>query len=127
MEPVFLAKLISQRNEWLSVRQTVTARNIANADTPGFKAKDVVDFKEFVAATELAMAATNRNHLPSGRTTSSSTANVVREIEPDIKHSGNNVKMEHELVKAGEASRSFSMNANVLKAFNRMFAMSVRG
>ena len=127
MEPVYLAKLISQSNDWLGVRQTVTARNIANADTPGFKAKDVVDFKEFVAATELAMSATNRNHLSFGRAPGAQVANVVREVEHDIKHSGNNVKMEHELVKAGEASRTYSLNANVLKAFNRMFAMSVRG
>ena len=127
MEPVFLAKLISQRNDWLSVRQTVTARNIANADTPGFKAKDVVNFKEYIAATELAMKATNHNHLSTARAPGSAAANVVRETEPDIKHSGNNVKMEHELVKAGEVSRSYSLNANILKAFNRMFAMSVRG
>lgn len=126
MEPVYLAKLISQRNDWLSVRQTVTARNIANADTPGFKAKDVVEFKEFVAATKLTMKATNPGHVSFGQAPGAAGANIVREAEQDVKHSGNNVKMEHELVKAGEVSRSYSLNANLLKAFNRMIAMSVR-
>ena len=36
MEPVFLTKLVSHNNDWLSVRQATIAENIANSNTPGF-------------------------------------------------------------------------------------------
>lgn len=39
MEPVFLTKLVSNSNDWLSVRQATIAENIANANTPGFRSR----------------------------------------------------------------------------------------
>ena len=34
-------RISSQKMGWLSERQTVLAQNIANSDTPGYKAKDL--------------------------------------------------------------------------------------
>ena len=34
-------RLTNSKMGWLSERQTVLAQNIANADTPGYKAKDL--------------------------------------------------------------------------------------
>ncbi len=46
MEPVHLFDLVSRNNKWLSVRQTAVAGNIANANTPGFKAVDTEPFEK---------------------------------------------------------------------------------
>ncbi|MFD2853698.1 flagellar basal body rod protein FlgB [Seohaeicola zhoushanensis] len=39
-------RLASRKMEWLSARQKVIAENVANADTPGYKARDVASFAE---------------------------------------------------------------------------------
>lgn len=41
-------RLASQRLDWLSGRQRVTAENIANSDTPDYRAKDVQSFESFL-------------------------------------------------------------------------------
>ena len=45
MQPIQLFELASRQAEWLATRQCVVAGNIANANTPGFKAKDVTPFQ----------------------------------------------------------------------------------
>ncbi len=60
--------LLSARQSWLAARQAVLARNIANADTPGWQARDVVPFARTLgglgaSASPLALAATEGRHL----------------------------------------------------------------
>ena len=45
MGPVQLFELASQQAHWLSARQVAVAENIANANTPGYKAADVPPFR----------------------------------------------------------------------------------
>ena len=45
MGPVQLFELASQQAHWLSARQVAVAENIANANTPGYKAADVPPFE----------------------------------------------------------------------------------
>lgn len=44
--------LSSARAQHAAARQTVVAQNIANADTPGYRAKDIVDFSETFRAIQ---------------------------------------------------------------------------
>ena len=44
-----LFKLITRRIDWLSQRQEILARNIANADTPGYRPLDIGPFAEHLA------------------------------------------------------------------------------
>jgi flagellar basal-body rod protein FlgB len=41
--------------------------------------------------------------------------------------SGNNVSLEWEMMKGGEISRNYSLNAAVVKAFNGMLQQSTKG
>lgn len=126
MAPVYLFNLISRHNEWLSTRQATIAGNVANANTPGFKAADVEAFASVLENTQLAMAATSSGHLSPGGAAIPVTD--VRAEEPwDTTHSGNTVSIEQELIKAGEVNRSFRMNVSVVKAFHRMLLASAKG
>ena len=49
MEPVSLFDLAAKQAQWLSVRQSAIAGNIANANTPGYRRKDV-DFHDTLRA-----------------------------------------------------------------------------
>jgi len=115
----------SRHNNWLAVRQTAVAGNIANANTPGFRAQDVQPFEVAVEQARLAMAATQPGHLSSGPPDAPATE-VRRENPWEVTHSGNNVSLEQELLKAGEVNRAFRLNTSVAKAFHRMILTSAR-
>ncbi|NQV55245.1 MAG: flagellar basal body rod protein FlgB [Rhodospirillales bacterium] len=68
--PVF--GLMRRRMLWLNQRQEVLAKNIANADTPNFKSRDLkkLDFKEALhsdrnRSNATAISTTNPKHLQS--------------------------------------------------------------
>lgn len=62
-----LFALMGRRMAWLSQRQAVLAQNIANADTPGYKPKDLsqASFKQMLAPrrSTAVMAQTSAAHL----------------------------------------------------------------
>ena len=120
-----LFNIISRHNHWLGVRQAAIAGNIANANSPGFKAQDVQPFEMAVEQARLAMAATQPGHIASGP--SSAPATELRREEPwEVTHSGNNVSLEQELLKAGEINRAYRLNTSVAKAFHRMIRASAK-
>ena len=66
MQPMQLFDLAFRQNEWLAQRQSVISSNIANANTPGYKAKDVESFDDAMSKS-VPMAATDPQHLAIGR------------------------------------------------------------
>ena len=126
VQPIYLFDLAFQRSQWLSVRQTAVAENVANANTPNFRTRDVEPFEATLDKTALAMVATNSGHL--SLETSPVRASVVQEARSwDITSRGNDVSMEKELIKAGEVSRDYSLNVGIVKTFHRMWMASAKG
>lgn len=90
-------------------RQAVSARNMANADTPGYRAKDITPFKETVAqkSSGAAQRATRDGHIngvQQGRDLISPAAMVIDETaitDPN----GNSVSVENEILRSIEAKR----------------------
>lgn len=126
MDSLFLFNITSQRNQWLSVRQSTIAGNIANANTPGFEARDVTPFATVMDQTRLQLATTAPGHMsasPGGAV----LGETLKEEPWEVLHSGNTVSLEQEMLKAGEVSRDYSLNTNIIKAFHRMMLMSVKG
>ena len=126
MTPIHLFNVVSQHNHWLSVRQATIAGNIANANTPGYKALDVEPFEMAMEQARLAMAATNPAHMTPAAA-GNAPAPGVRKAEPwEVTHSGNSVSLEQELIKAGEVNRAYRLNTSVAKAFHRMILASAK-
>lgn len=126
MEPVHLFDLVSRNNKWLSVRQTAVAGNIANANTPGFKAVDTEPFEKVLSRMPLELAVTQPGHMTSPEI-GIPVVDVRDEEAWDVIHSGNTVVLEQELIKANEVNRSFSLNTGITRAFHRMLLMSAKG
>lgn len=126
MIPVHLFELVSQHNNWLSVRQSAIAGNIANANTPGYKAVDTAPFESELNSFQLTMTATHTGHM-SPEAGGPPVADVREEGSWEIVHSGNSVSLEQEMLKAGEINRTFAVNTSVLKAFHRMLMTSTKG
>lgn len=126
MGPIHLFDLCSQQARWLAARQASIAENIANANTPGFKAGDIAPFEDVFNNASLRMAATNPGHIgldPLAPETSSIKDSHAWETS----HSGNSVSLEREMMKAGEINRVYSLNTSIVKAFAQMFMASVKG
>ena len=54
LDQISFFRLASDRLEWLSSRQKGIAENIANGDTPGYRARDVAPFESYVQAVSAA-------------------------------------------------------------------------
>jgi flagellar basal-body rod protein FlgB len=126
MDPVNFFTISSQQNRWLAVRQSVVAQNVANANTPGFKALDVEPFEAILNETGMAMKRTQANHLtPSGGDASDPATS--EKADWDVVHSGNSVILEEQMMKAGEIGGTYARNTSVIKTFHRMLMASSRG
>jgi flagellar basal-body rod protein FlgB len=123
--PVYLFDLASRQAQWLAVRQSTIAGNIANANTPGFKARDVEPFADVLDKTKLAMVATSDGHIGIDPKRVEGTK-VKKSDSLDIVYSGNSVSLEQELMKSGEVSRQHSLNTSIIKSFHRMLMSAAR-
>jgi flagellar basal-body rod protein FlgB len=118
VNPVYLFDLASRHAAWASARQAVITGNIANANTPGYKTQDIQRFTDVFDQTSLTMASTEPGHL--GADASGRVDNW------DVKDTGGPVSLEVEMLKAGDINRGFSLDMDVMRAFNRMLMASVR-
>ncbi|MBB4227642.1 flagellar basal body rod protein FlgB [Rhizobium mongolense] len=129
MQPIQLFDLASRQAEWLTIRQEVVAGNIANANTPKFRAKDVTPFEAVLDKADITMARTNPAHL-SGNDFSTSGGIDVKEAALDqeigVQESGNTVGLAEELSKSGEIKRQYELNTSLMGSFHRMMLMTVR-
>lgn len=72
LDKIGLLKAITRRMDWLGERQRVLAENVANADTPNFKPRDLkpLSFGELLRGSQLsggaAMAGTSAGSTASG-------------------------------------------------------------
>ena len=126
MTPIHLFDIASQQARWLSIRQATIATNIANANTPGFSAREVRSFQDILDKTQLNVAVTNPAHLSVAAI--DLPASTTKTADPwETTKSGNTVSLEQEMMKAGEVNRGYSLNTNIIKAFNNMLLASVKG
>lgn len=126
MAPVNFIAAASQHAEWASIRRTVIAANVANTNTPGYKAKDVEAFSLEPSIAGATLAQSHPAHFGSPETSRYVVSTNFSDATDEY-HSGNNVSIDRELMKASSVSREQSLNAGLLKAFNRLIAMSSRG
>lgn len=122
---MLLFETASRHMQWLSQRQAVTAENIANADTPAYRGKDIAPFEDALRQTELTLAMTSPRHMAPDA--ASPAAYAVRAQRPwDRALSGNDVALEQELLKAGETSRMMAFDTGVVRSFHRMILSSLK-
>jgi flagellar basal-body rod protein FlgB len=123
---VNLFELAAKQSQWLSVRQSAIAGNVANVNTPGYKALQVEPFEKVLDGTRVAIKATQVSHL-SGGGAADGVSIKQRENGPSVLPSHNNVVLENELMDAGEVRRAFELNTGIVKAFNRMTLLVSKG
>jgi flagellar basal-body rod protein FlgB len=102
---------------WLDARQRVLARNIANSDTPGYRARDVAPFESHLTAARVAPARTSPLHLAGFSLPDSGTETALSEHAPD----GNSVGLEKEMTKVADDEGAQALVGNLWKSYMGMY------
>jgi flagellar basal-body rod protein FlgB len=122
LSSIDLFQVAGDRMRYLTERQTLIARNVANADTPGYKAQDLAPFVPpsatgglaATAVAPVALTQTNPAHLQLEPDAVESQQPVDTEADyGGEKPSGNTVSVEEQMIKSADVSNSFAMASAV--------------
>jgi len=127
-----LFTIMKSKLDYLSERQAVLAQNVANADTPGYQAKDVAapDFKAMAQAAgggakgKLPMTITSSRDI---QPISAAGASAVekRHTTDELNPNGNNVVIEEELSKVATNQAEYQKVLNLYAKAISMFKTAI--
>ncbi len=103
--PVALAE---RRLAWVDARQRVLAQNIAHADTPGYRPRDLTDFARVVqrqGAQAVGLARTDDRHLVVARDPRARIDRTATETTPN----GNAVSLDREAMKVADTDGAHAL------------------
>jgi flagellar basal-body rod protein FlgB len=112
-----LFALAEQKLDWIDARQRVLAQNIANADTPGYQARDLASFGDYLSQSDVSLTRTSNLHLAGFALPASGSAAVAPEQAPD----GNAVGLEAEMTKVADGETSQALVGNLWKSYMNMY------
>ncbi|MEI4471997.1 flagellar basal body rod protein FlgB [Frigidibacter sp. MR17.24] len=122
-------RLASQRLDWLSGRQRVLAENIANADTPDYRAKDVQSFESFLEDG----AAESARQAEAGADPSSllGPRREVEDAETEAawgeSFDGNNVTLEQQTMLSSETAGQYRLAARLYRKGYELLTVAATG
>ncbi|WP_314946823.1 flagellar basal body rod protein FlgB [Bradyrhizobium cosmicum] len=123
--PLYLFELASSQARYLELRQSTIATNVANANTPGFRARDVEPFNQVLDGTPVRLATTSPSHMQLSAAETDTRATAKKDSW-EVVHSGNSVSLEQEMIKGSDVSRDYSMNSAIVRSFHRMVLSSAK-
>jgi len=122
--PIIMQALDAQMRH-AAQRQGVLSQNIANIDTPGYKAKDVkkLDFGAMMSAeaNRLQLRATSPKHLEAVGAQGSGPYRADKVRKPfEETPVGNSVTLEDEMAKVSETGQQFQTASSLMKKYTAM-------
>ena len=114
---------------WLAERQRVVAQNVANADTPGYAARDLArpsDFAEALnGARGVELMRTSATHIPASTGTPS---RFVVEATPDSETTpdGNSVVVEEQMLRMAESRMEYDAAIGFYQKSLNLLRMAAR-
>ena len=123
MDPtdIGLFRLAERRMQWVDQRQALLAQNIANANTPSYKARDLAPFQASLVEQGVSMARTNPAHLQGPNAPSKG-----REVQSEGKApNGNTVSLEQQLGKVADTASTQELVTNLYHKYQGLFRMAL--
>jgi len=131
-----LLNLVKMKLNYHSQRQSLLAQNIANADTPDYKAQDVAmpDFKKLLADSKAmpmrgasggsSVMRTHPSHM-AGSTGQQALRIIDRKTTDELNPNGNNVSVEEEMAKVSENQGEYLKMLNLYSKTVAMFKTAI--
>ncbi len=122
--------MAKKRLSWLTQRQEVLAHNVANADTPKFKARDLEAFKfERMVRREsmqLNMAVSHEGHASGRRKRIRDFAEATDRNPFETSPSGNAIVLEEQMAKIHETNTSHKLTTKLYAKQLGMIATAIK-
>lgn len=124
-----LERVLSNSMDAAALRQRVSADNIANVNTPGFRRRFVRfedDLEQAMTGRRLAGTRTNRGHIPVGIVRST---DVKAKVETDrttvMRNDGNNVDIDREMAINAAAELQYAALTQIVSARYKMLRSAI--
>jgi len=117
--------LTSSRLQWLGQNQALIASNIANADTPGYKARLVAPFSQELSGADGGLVRTHARHVAGAARPAPPVMEDAASAAGD-KHSGNTVSLQREMLHSAEVAANYNMTTNIARAMQQMLLSVAR-
>ena len=122
-----LMRLLTQKMSYLNQRSSVLAENVANANTPTYKAKDLAPFTFGEALSQsVGVATTDPKHLVPV-SMAGVNSKTVKTKSFETLPSGNSVDLEQQMMQVSETSVNYQMVTSIYKQITAWFRIAVKG
>jgi flagellar basal-body rod protein FlgB len=121
---IALFDLADRRLSWLGAREGVLSQNVANANTPGWKPRDLQPFASYLtgtATTGTSLVQTNAMHLKGTLPDAAQGKVQPEEQAPD----GNAVSLDEQLVKIAQTDTDHQLVSTVYTKYLGMLRMAL--
>lgn len=119
-----LFKLLSARMTWLSQREVVLGQNIANADTPDYRPRDLraKDLERLVRTVDrpperIGVVQSHPGHIPAAGTATIGLGGGVQDETYEVSPDGNAVVLEEQMAKLATTALAYQTTANVYQKY----------
>ena len=118
LEKIPLFAALTEKMKWLTARQKVLAQNIANSDTPNYRARDLkpLEFREMIDAPEdksVQINRTDKKHIYVNEITTYDVQ-VNRDVS-EMTPTGNAVLLEEEMMKVAETQIQYELTTSLYR------------
>lgn len=125
-----LFRMARMRMDWLKQRQKVLAENIANADTPGYRAKELreLDFKRMaldVVEKAPGPTVTNPGHAGGGLPDNGPYRQITERRTFETSIDGNPIVLEEQMEQMARTRSSYTLTLNLLKKNMQMLNTAI--
>jgi flagellar basal-body rod protein FlgB len=121
-----LISMIADKMKYLNQRQSVLAENVANANTPGYQAKDLAPMSFGNALQQVSMTTTDpRDLVPPGM--SGVNAKTVNTASFETLPTGNSVDLEQQMMQVSETSVNYQLMTSIYHQVTGWFRIAVKG
>lgn len=115
-----LFKMAQTRMDWVAQRQKVLSQNVANADTPGYRAKDVreLDFKSMARNAiepQVRQAVTQPGHIQSSLADTGPFQEITDRNTFETSIDGNPIVLEEQVEKMAKGRSQYTLATTLMK------------
>jgi flagellar basal-body rod protein FlgB len=121
-----LISAIADKMEWLAERQKLLAQNIAHADMPNFKPKDLApyNFKNTLQQVLVTPTVTQAHHIMAGHKAKPGIE-VIQAQSFESLPSGSVVDLEAEMMKVSQSGMDYAAMASLMKKWQGMIRIAL--
>lgn len=123
-----LMSLLTQRMSYLTQKEAVHAQNVSNANTPGYKARDIApfNFNDALKQANVGMEVTDPRHIVPA-SLQGVNASTVKIKNYDVTPNGNDVDSEQETMKVSQTNIQYQLVTTLYHKFTGLLRLAIKG